>query len=170
MPKENPLRKWSACGPPRGTMRKKIAAAARAEIEAAERAARLELKALAANLAVDGAESLIAKQLTTQAQELLISNFDEKSGREAELKSASLQYANAMADIALAQAPPSRLPAAPRIWRGVRGIRELRTFLASPAVAWKRNTPSLKKSWRAWAPARLSAIFFLCWPITGGRT
>jgi len=53
----------------------KIAAAARAEIEAAERAARLELKALAANLAVDGAESLIAKQLTPQAQESLISNF-----------------------------------------------------------------------------------------------
>jgi F-type H+-transporting ATPase subunit b len=53
----------------------KIATAARAEIEAAERAARLELKALAANLAVDGAESLIAKQLTPQAQESLISNF-----------------------------------------------------------------------------------------------
>jgi F-type H+-transporting ATPase subunit b len=53
----------------------KIAAAAGAEIEAAERAARLELKALAANLAVDGAESLIAKQLTPQAQESLISNF-----------------------------------------------------------------------------------------------
>jgi F-type H+-transporting ATPase subunit b len=55
----------------------KIAAAARAEIEAAERAARLELKALAANLAVDGAESLIAKRLTPQAQESLISNFLE---------------------------------------------------------------------------------------------
>ncbi len=53
----------------------KIAAAARAEIEAAERAARLELKALAANLAVDGAESLLAKQLTPQAQGSLISNF-----------------------------------------------------------------------------------------------
>jgi len=53
----------------------KIATAARAEIEAAERAARLELKALAANLAVDGAESLIAKQLTPQAQESLIINF-----------------------------------------------------------------------------------------------
>ena len=53
----------------------KIATAARAEIEAAERAARLELKALAANLAVDGAETLIAKQLTPQAQESLISNF-----------------------------------------------------------------------------------------------
>jgi F-type H+-transporting ATPase subunit b len=53
----------------------KIAAAAKAEIEAAERAARLELKALAANLAVDGAESLLAKQLTPQAQESLISNF-----------------------------------------------------------------------------------------------
>jgi F-type H+-transporting ATPase subunit b len=53
----------------------KIAAAAKAEIEAAERAARLELKALAANLAVDGAESLLAKQLTPKAQELLISNF-----------------------------------------------------------------------------------------------
>jgi F-type H+-transporting ATPase subunit b len=53
----------------------KIAAAAKAEIEAAERAARLELKALAAKLAVDGAESLLAKQLTAQAQEALISNF-----------------------------------------------------------------------------------------------
>jgi F-type H+-transporting ATPase subunit b len=53
----------------------KIAAAAKAEIEAAERTARLELKALAANLAVDGAESLLAKQLNAQAQESLISNF-----------------------------------------------------------------------------------------------
>ena len=54
---------------------RKIAAAAKAEIEAAERAARLELKALAANLAVDGAEALLAKQLTPKAQESLISNF-----------------------------------------------------------------------------------------------
>ena len=53
----------------------KIAAAAKAEIEAAERAARLELKALAANLAVDGAETLLAKQLTPKAQESLISSF-----------------------------------------------------------------------------------------------
>jgi len=53
----------------------KIGVAARAEIEAAERAARLELKAIAANLAVDGAESLLAKQLTPQAQEALVSAF-----------------------------------------------------------------------------------------------
>jgi F-type H+-transporting ATPase subunit b len=53
----------------------KIAAAAKAEIEATDRAARLELKAIAAKLAVDGAESLLAKQLTPQAQESLISNF-----------------------------------------------------------------------------------------------
>jgi F-type H+-transporting ATPase subunit b len=53
----------------------KVAAAAKAEIEAAERAARLELKALAAKLAVEGAESLLAKQLTAQAQAGLISNF-----------------------------------------------------------------------------------------------
>jgi len=53
----------------------KIAAAAKAEIEAAERAARLELKALAANLAVDGAETLLAKQLNPKAQESLISDF-----------------------------------------------------------------------------------------------
>lgn len=53
----------------------KIAAAANAEIEAAERAARLELKALAARLAVDGAEALLAKQLTAKVQEALISNF-----------------------------------------------------------------------------------------------
>jgi F-type H+-transporting ATPase subunit b len=53
----------------------KIFLAAKAEIEAAERAARLELKAIAAKLAVDGAETLIAKQLTPQAQESLVSAF-----------------------------------------------------------------------------------------------
>lgn len=53
----------------------KTAAGAKAEIEAAERAARLELKALAANLAVDGAESLLVKQLAPKSQESLISNF-----------------------------------------------------------------------------------------------
>jgi len=54
---------------------RKIAAAAKGEIEAAERAARLELKELAAKLAVDGAESLVAKQLTPAVQESLISSF-----------------------------------------------------------------------------------------------
>jgi F-type H+-transporting ATPase subunit b len=53
----------------------KISFAAKTEIEAAERAARLELKALAAKLAVDGAESLLVKQLTPQAQESLVSAF-----------------------------------------------------------------------------------------------
>lgn len=53
----------------------KIAIAAKAEIAAAERAARMELKALAAKLAVDGAESLVAKQLTPQTQESLIAGF-----------------------------------------------------------------------------------------------
>jgi F-type H+-transporting ATPase subunit b len=54
---------------------KKVGLAALAEIEAAERAARLELKVIAANLAVDGAESLLAKQLTPQAQESLLAAF-----------------------------------------------------------------------------------------------
>lgn len=54
---------------------KKVGMAAQAEIEAAERAARLELKALAAALAVDGAESLLAKQLTPAAQESLMDTF-----------------------------------------------------------------------------------------------
>jgi F-type H+-transporting ATPase subunit b len=53
----------------------KIGVAAKAEIEAAERAARLELKAIAAHLAVDGAESLLAKQLTPQVQESLVAAF-----------------------------------------------------------------------------------------------
>jgi F-type H+-transporting ATPase subunit b len=53
----------------------KIDAAANAEVDATERTARLELKALAANLAVDGAESLLASQLTPAAQESLINNF-----------------------------------------------------------------------------------------------
>ena len=54
---------------------KKVGVAAQAEIEAAERAARLELKALAASLAVEGAESLLAKQLTPAAQETLLDTF-----------------------------------------------------------------------------------------------
>lgn len=54
---------------------KKVGLAAKAEIEAAERASRLELKVIAANLAVDGAESLLAKELTPQAQESLVSAF-----------------------------------------------------------------------------------------------
>jgi len=54
---------------------KKVGVAAQAEIEAAERAARIELKALAASLAVDGAESLLAKQLTPAAQETLVDTF-----------------------------------------------------------------------------------------------
>jgi F-type H+-transporting ATPase subunit b len=53
----------------------KIGLAAKAEMEAAERAARLELKAIAANLAVDGAQSLLVKQLTPQAQESLMAAF-----------------------------------------------------------------------------------------------
>jgi F-type H+-transporting ATPase subunit b len=54
---------------------RKVGIAAQAEIEAAERAARLELKAIAASLAVDGAESLLAKQLTPAAQETLVDSF-----------------------------------------------------------------------------------------------
>ncbi len=54
---------------------KKVGIAAQAEIEAAERAARLELKALAASLAVEGAETLLAKQLTPAAQETLLDTF-----------------------------------------------------------------------------------------------
>jgi F-type H+-transporting ATPase subunit b len=55
----------------------KIGTAAKAEMEAAERAARVELKALAAKLAVDGAESLVARQMTPSVQEALISQFVE---------------------------------------------------------------------------------------------
>jgi F-type H+-transporting ATPase subunit b len=53
----------------------KIGLAANAEIEAAERAARAELKSLAAKMAVDGAESLVAQQMTPAVQETLIHNF-----------------------------------------------------------------------------------------------
>ena len=53
----------------------KVRLAAKAEMEAAERAARLELKTIAANLAVDGAESLLAEELTPQVQESLVAAF-----------------------------------------------------------------------------------------------
>jgi len=53
----------------------KVGLAGKAEIEAAERAARLELKAIGANLAVDGAESLLVKELTPKAQESLVAAF-----------------------------------------------------------------------------------------------
>src|SRR6202163_1669803 len=57
------------------TDEQKIAAAGNSEAEATERAARVELKAFAANLAVNGAESLLQQQLTPGAQEQLINNF-----------------------------------------------------------------------------------------------
>jgi F0F1-type ATP synthase membrane subunit b/b' len=53
----------------------KISHAAQEEIAAAERAARLELKAIAAKLAVDGAESLLVTQLTPQTQGALLADF-----------------------------------------------------------------------------------------------
>ena len=53
----------------------KVGLAAKAEIEATERAARIELKAIAAKIAVDGAESLVARQMTPAVQESLISGF-----------------------------------------------------------------------------------------------
>ena len=55
----------------------KTGLAAKAEIDAAERAARVELKALAAKLAVDGAESLVAKQMTPAVQDALMRSFVE---------------------------------------------------------------------------------------------
>jgi F-type H+-transporting ATPase subunit b len=56
----------------------KIASAALAEIESAERAAHIELRAFAAKLAVEGAETLLAKELTPKTQELLVREFVQK--------------------------------------------------------------------------------------------
>lgn len=53
----------------------KIVRAARAEIDAAERAGRMELKALAARTAVDRAEALIEKELTPETQAALFHKF-----------------------------------------------------------------------------------------------
>jgi F0F1-type ATP synthase membrane subunit b/b' len=53
----------------------KIGVAAKAEIEAAEHAARVELKELAAKLALDRAESLVTKELTPALQEAMLNNF-----------------------------------------------------------------------------------------------
>lgn len=53
----------------------KVGLAAKTEIEAAERAARVGLKALAAKLSVDRAESLVAKQMTPAVQEAMINSF-----------------------------------------------------------------------------------------------
>ena len=52
-----------------------IAKAALAEIEAAQRAARLELKTLAGRLAVDRAEALLQQQITPSAQAALFEAF-----------------------------------------------------------------------------------------------
>src|SRR6266481_6390055 len=53
----------------------RVGPAEKAEIEAAERAARLELKVTAANLAVDEAETLLTKELTPKVQESLVAAF-----------------------------------------------------------------------------------------------
>jgi F-type H+-transporting ATPase subunit b len=53
----------------------KIAVAAKAEIEAAERAARVELKVIAAKLAMDRAESLVDKEMTPTLHETMLNQF-----------------------------------------------------------------------------------------------
>jgi F-type H+-transporting ATPase subunit b len=53
----------------------RVGLAEKAEIEAAERAARLELKVTAANLAVDEAETLLTSELTPKVQESLVAAF-----------------------------------------------------------------------------------------------
>ena len=53
----------------------KIEKSALAEIAAAERAARLEVKALAARMAVDKAEALLRQQLTAKAEQKLFETF-----------------------------------------------------------------------------------------------
>ncbi len=58
----------------------KIERAAEAEIEAAERAARMELKALAAQLAVEGAEKLLRDQVTPERQAALLRGFVQNLG------------------------------------------------------------------------------------------
>jgi F-type H+-transporting ATPase subunit b len=59
----------------------KIERAALAEIDAAERAARIELKKLAADLAIEGASTLLRQQITPRAQGLLFRNFIEELER-----------------------------------------------------------------------------------------
>ena len=56
----------------------KIGIAAKAEVEAAERAAHIELKELAAKLAMDQAESLVAKELTPAVQEAMLNDFVQR--------------------------------------------------------------------------------------------
>ena len=53
----------------------KVGLAAKAEIEAAERSARIALKVSAAEMAVKGAESLLEKRLTRETQESLVESF-----------------------------------------------------------------------------------------------
>ena len=128
-------RKSNGCAMPQVSDVEKIGVAAKAEIEAAERAARVELKELAAKLAVDRAESLVAQQMTPGVQEALIDQFRAEPAGEAELKSASLQYANALADIALEQgAAEPVLETTGGFGAAYAESAELRTFLASPAV------------------------------------
>ena len=53
----------------------KVGLAVKAEVGAAEHAARVELKELAAKLSVERAESLVAKQMTPAVQEAMITHF-----------------------------------------------------------------------------------------------
>jgi F-type H+-transporting ATPase subunit b len=61
----------------------KIERAAQAEIAAAERAARMELRILAARMAVERAESLLRDELTPSAETVLFRGFVEDLNRSA---------------------------------------------------------------------------------------
>ena len=140
-------KKANASAPRRRATRQKVGVAAKAEIEAAERAARLELKALAATLAVDGAEIASRQAAHSAAQETLVGFVCEEPRGEAELKSASLQYANALADVALAQGAAD--PAAKQLddfGTAYGGLPSCGHFLASPAVPRRREARGHRKN------------------------
>jgi F0F1-type ATP synthase membrane subunit b/b' len=61
----------------------KIERAAQAEIVAAERAARMELRSIAAQLAVEGAETQLRNELTPKTQAALFQGFVEELERSA---------------------------------------------------------------------------------------
>jgi F-type H+-transporting ATPase subunit delta len=76
------------------------------------------------------------------------------------LKSASLQYANALADVALAQG--AAVPVMQQLGdfaAAYESSAELRNFLASPAVSKTEKRQWPKGSRRAWAPARIVRNF-----------
>ena len=124
-----------------------IERAAQAEIAATERAARLELKTLAARMAVERAEAVLRQELTPKAEAARFRTFVAELERGRELNGAvSSRYAAALADVALEQKSADRVKSdLAAFTEAYASSADLRNSLESPSVGREAKLQVIQK-------------------------